>query len=76
MICDYSHAVRDKMDHKSSTIFFLHGFAILSHTKSSQKNEIQKQIYPHFGLAPKHIYFMEIFRNMSTELMEKSYFNR
>ena len=47
-----------------------------SHKKGSQKNEIQKQIYPYFGLAPKHIYLKGIFQNMSTELMEKSYFSR
>ena len=41
-----------------------------SQKKGSQKNEKQKQIYPHFGLTPKHIYLKEIFKIISIELFE------
>ena len=41
-----------------------------SHKKGAQKIEFKKQIYPHFGLAPKTIYLKGIFEILSIELYE------
>jgi hypothetical protein len=41
-----------------------------SHKIMAQKNGFKKQIYPHFGLAPKTIYLKGIFKIISIELFE------
>ena len=71
MIYDYLNIRMGRLDH---TNFFLNLSPRLrhseSHKKGAQKIEFKKQIYPHFGSAPKTIYLKGIFGIISIELFE------